>query len=389
MALNHFKTAVCAAIISSTTFIMACSAAEAATGTVKVYSGDLGIDVNGTAVEFTDAYPFIDTAGRTMIPLRFVAEQFGYTVEWQSAGTDAPYGAVTIRPGNVSLSYNRQTVYRTLYLYIGSDTITVSDSSSADADTPDDTSTVTMDTTAIIRNDRTYIPLRYVAELLGYNVEWTDGMSEHGINRVYISEYTEIINRYAAAAQNNYYNGNIDFEAMEINEELYLSSNKDLPLTYTLKDMNNDLIPELFIATYISDATGYDAFTDNYNIYDIYTMDGNKAVRMFDVGSMGYRAIYSIRENDLIACDGGGGAFDYSVSFYTLPQGGCVPQSVYCVRYDGYNGGQYFSGTDYDSANIPVPKSVWDSLDSTYPLDTTLEWHDIGDLSWLQLSYAQ
>ncbi|MCL2121884.1 MAG: copper amine oxidase N-terminal domain-containing protein, partial [Clostridiales bacterium] len=42
--------------------------------------------VNGKDIRFPDAQPFIDSNGRTQVPMRFVAEAMGAEVEWtQSA----------------------------------------------------------------------------------------------------------------------------------------------------------------------------------------------------------------------------------------------------------------------------------------------------------------
>ena len=153
---------------------------------VTVYSDGLDIEVNGSMVGFADARPFIDSAGRTMVPVRFVAEEFGYKVDWEEPGMDVPEGAVAIRPGDISIYYDGLNVYRTLFLCIGSNVIEVSDGDGPDTGTYNivRTGTVTMDTTAVIINDRTYVPLRYVAELLGYKVEWIDGKATGSGNAI-------------------------------------------------------------------------------------------------------------------------------------------------------------------------------------------------------------
>ncbi len=50
--------------------------------------------VNGVPVEFTDAMPFIDENGRTLVPLRAVADAMNLTVEWN--GTQK--NSVLLRP---------------------------------------------------------------------------------------------------------------------------------------------------------------------------------------------------------------------------------------------------------------------------------------------------
>ncbi len=107
--------------------------------------GAVGVSVNGAAVVWTDAEPFIDENSRTMVPLRPVAEALGLTVSWDGA--------------------NREAVFtdgvRTLYFPIGSSAARTGGGG-----------TVQMDTAAVIVSDRTYAPIRYLAEYFGYAVGW-------------------------------------------------------------------------------------------------------------------------------------------------------------------------------------------------------------------------
>jgi len=143
---------------------------------IKVYSNDLSIEINGNKVYFSDAYPFIDSAGRTQVPVRFISETLGYEVEWEAGSMGSGDGVVTIRPNNIHFIENGRTIYRTLFIFIGSNEIIASDE-----DGPDTVNrnylgrhSIQMDTVAMISNDRTYIPLRYVAEALGMQVDWVN-----------------------------------------------------------------------------------------------------------------------------------------------------------------------------------------------------------------------
>ncbi|MDD4239332.1 MAG: copper amine oxidase N-terminal domain-containing protein, partial [Desulfotomaculaceae bacterium] len=101
------------------------------------------IVVNGRAVSF-DSAPYIDEHDRTMVPLRAIAEALGAEVGW-----DGQTMVVTIqRDGRESL------------FTIDSNTAVFSGVR------------VTMDTCPVIRNDRTMLPVRYVAESLGAEVGW-------------------------------------------------------------------------------------------------------------------------------------------------------------------------------------------------------------------------
>lgn len=103
------------------------------------------VTVNGKAVEWTDAQPFIDENNRTMVPLRAVATALGLKVVWYAAEREAAF----TDGGKV------------IYFPIGGSTASAFGSED-----------VTMDTAAVIANDRTYAPARYLAEFFGYDVEW-------------------------------------------------------------------------------------------------------------------------------------------------------------------------------------------------------------------------
>ncbi|WP_338835903.1 copper amine oxidase N-terminal domain-containing protein [Neomoorella thermoacetica] len=88
--------------------------------------------------------PFVDANGRTQFPIRFVAESLGYQVDWND------------KEQKVTLTKNGHTVVMT----IGSKAYTV------------DGVTKYMDTEPFLQADRTFVPLRFVAEGLGYIVTW-------------------------------------------------------------------------------------------------------------------------------------------------------------------------------------------------------------------------
>ena len=88
-----------------------------------------------------DAAPYIDSAWRTMVPVRVLSETFGGEVDFKD-------NVVTIVNGN-----------KTVVMTIGEETYTVNDEE------------LTMDTAPVIRdNDRAYVPVRFMAEALGYEV---------------------------------------------------------------------------------------------------------------------------------------------------------------------------------------------------------------------------
>lgn len=91
--------------------------------------------------------PFIDENSRTLVPLRFISEAFGCKVEW-----DGDNKIATILADGVDIS-----------MQIGSASYGVNQT------------TKTMDTAPVLKNDRTLVPLRAIAEALGKKVFYSDG----------------------------------------------------------------------------------------------------------------------------------------------------------------------------------------------------------------------
>ena len=104
----------------------------------------LRIVVDGDRLFFPDAQPFIDSNGRTQVPARFIGERLGATVTWDSAAQKAVFVKGE----------------RKLILYIGKKEYEL------------DGKILQMDTAALLQEDRTFVPARYVAEAFGATVRW-------------------------------------------------------------------------------------------------------------------------------------------------------------------------------------------------------------------------
>lgn len=112
---------------------------------VAVNEGEINITSDKGKVHFPDAKPFVDESERTQIPIRALAEMLDFNVEWNGNELKAVLTKNDI----------------TIIIQIGSREIQKNGQK------------ISMDTTAKVINDRTYIPLRYIAEALGYEVLWT------------------------------------------------------------------------------------------------------------------------------------------------------------------------------------------------------------------------
>lgn len=103
------------------------------------------VTVNDNEVTFPDQKPFIDNqVGRTYVPLRFVSEALGGVVNWNGSTQTAS----VIKGGT------------NILMKIGSKNPTVNGQVKV------------IDASALLMNDRTVVPLRFVSECLGARVEW-------------------------------------------------------------------------------------------------------------------------------------------------------------------------------------------------------------------------
>ena len=110
--------------------------------------------VDGRRVSFPDAPAFVDKNGRTQIPVRYVGKAMGMLVEWDNTARRATF------------SMEMDGVIRHVDFYIGSEVFCVRDSPEYM------TESMAMNTAAFIRNNRTYVPVRYLAEAFGATVQW-------------------------------------------------------------------------------------------------------------------------------------------------------------------------------------------------------------------------
>lgn len=113
---------------------------------IKMNVNDTSFTVNGEN-KTTDTAPYINTDNRTMVPLRTIGEMTGATVNWDNNTRTA-----TVTSGDTDVVFT-----------IGEKTLTVNGQE------------VAIDTEAVIKNDRTMIPLRAISEALGASVLYEYG----------------------------------------------------------------------------------------------------------------------------------------------------------------------------------------------------------------------
>ena len=115
--------------------------------TIKVIVREEGLKIlmDDAEIDFPDAQPFIDSEDRTQVPIRMIAEMLGCEVDWNEKDRSVFISRTADDPVVLRVNDNR--------IFAG-DTV------------------VTMDTTPMIIDGRTYVPLLYVSEAFGINVFW-------------------------------------------------------------------------------------------------------------------------------------------------------------------------------------------------------------------------
>ena len=121
------------------------------------------VRVNGALVDFPDQGPVIDANSRTLVPVRFATEALGAKVNWDGSTKTA-----TISKNGIDVA-----------IVIGERDITVTKGGKS--------SVVAMDTNAVLLNNRTMVPIRFIAEALGAYVDYSD---RHRVVGIYQGELT-------------------------------------------------------------------------------------------------------------------------------------------------------------------------------------------------------
>lgn len=119
------------------------------------------ITVNKNRIQMNQnsGYPYIAKGNRTMVPLRVVSENMGFKVDWKGETQE--------------ITMTNSGLGRNLNLQIGNTKASLNGKE------------INIDQTGIIapiiRGNRTYVPLRFIAENMGYKVDYKKGNNLHQI----------------------------------------------------------------------------------------------------------------------------------------------------------------------------------------------------------------
>lgn len=142
--------------------------ANVISASAAVKAPKLTIDGVNLSILSTYGKPYIDSANRMLVPIRIVSEQLGAKVSW-----DAKSQTATIDSG--------------IRIKAGATEVTTPYGS------------VKMDTKAVIRGSRLYIPIRYLCNALGYQIE---SNTKDGVPTANIVTKAEITVSAAASLKN-------------------------------------------------------------------------------------------------------------------------------------------------------------------------------------------
>lgn len=102
------------------------------------------ISLNGMMIQNEEYSPFVDENDRTMISIRWVSDELNYNVDWNA---DAQTATVNVGANFIKLQVNSTQILK-------------------------NNTTIEMDTIPVLKNDRLFIPLRYLSQCFGFDVEW-------------------------------------------------------------------------------------------------------------------------------------------------------------------------------------------------------------------------
>lgn len=205
------------------------------------------VQVDGKNVSFPDAKPYVEKS-RVLIPVRFVSESLGAKVDYKKETVGSRVSRtvyVTLGDKNISLEVNSKKVLV-------------------------DGSIVTLDVPARVKQDRVFVPLRFVSEALGATVEWKSSQS-----LVSISTGKEVTEPDPVPSDDNMYSTDFQWKAgyTELAKELFVDNMKveNGKLTFTLPKgaeasygTTEELVPGKTYTFEIGKGKGYISFAKVY-----------------------------------------------------------------------------------------------------------------------------
>ena len=137
-------------------------------GSLSAFATAEKITINDEAVEIpADMGTIREKDDRTFVPVRFITEYLGCTVKYDNTNNNVQTedGKTSNLQSTVTITESKTN--KSFFFVIGDKDVFVI--------APDDVSVISMDTKTFLGDDdRTYVPIRFFAEAMNYNVDWDE-----------------------------------------------------------------------------------------------------------------------------------------------------------------------------------------------------------------------
>ena len=181
----------------------------------------INILLNGKAVNFTDSsgYPYVDENNRTMVPLRVTMESAGFVVGYD---TNTHTAIVITEHNRIEVPLETNKIYTNNQL-------------------------TENDTIAVVKNGRTYLPIRAVLENAGYTVEWASNINT--VNAYTFNfdanELVEYSTSSLSTLLKNVFNGNVVYiQGKYYATPDYVKLMTNVQVHYLGSDLNKAIYPQ-------------------------------------------------------------------------------------------------------------------------------------------------
>lgn len=201
-------------VLVSCFFIFAVPSNAASNKTINVL-------LNGKVVTFTKStgYPYVDKNNRTMVPLRVTMESAGFVVGYD---TNAHTAIVITENNRIEVPIGTNKIYTNNQL-------------------------TENDTIAVVKNGRTYLPIRAVLENAGYTVEWASNTKT--VNAYNFDYNSNELVPYSTSDLSALLDNVIEGDVVYINGQYYATPDyvkmiTNVQVHYYSNDLNTAIYPE-------------------------------------------------------------------------------------------------------------------------------------------------
>ncbi len=145
-------------------------------GSLSVFATAEKITINNEAVEIpADMGTIREKDDRTFVPIRFITEYLGCTVKYDNTNSTVQTGDGKTSNLQSTVTITESKTNKSFFFVVGDKEVFVI--------APDDVSVISMDTKTFLGDDdRTYVPIRFFAEAMNYNVGWNEETQTVSLN---------------------------------------------------------------------------------------------------------------------------------------------------------------------------------------------------------------